>query len=61
MVDREHALAEVDNDGHWDRHFRLYRYVCRCGKAGPWVEGVVSARGGHDVHASDMRDARSAS
>ncbi len=51
--DREHALGEIDDDGHRDRYWRRYRYVCRCGRAGAWRESVVQARGDHAVHKSD--------
>ena len=57
-ADNEHALGEIDDDGNGDRYFRRYRYVCRCGKAGPWREGVVLARGDHAVHRSDRLTAR---
>jgi len=48
-----HVLGEVDDDGHCDRYFRRYRYVCRCGKAGAWRESVVQARGDHAAHRGD--------
>jgi hypothetical protein len=56
-ADKLHALGEVDDDGNRDPYFRRYRYVCRCGKAGPWRDGVVQARGDHDVHRSDRKEA----
>lgn len=49
-VAHEHALGEIDDDGFPGLLFRRYRYVCRCGKAGPWREGVMLARGDHAVH-----------
>lgn len=52
-----HDLGEIDDDGHWDRLFRRYRYVCRCGKAGPWREGSELARGDHALHRNDENDA----
>jgi len=55
-ADREHALGEVDDDGHHDRYWRRYRYICRCGKAGPWCESVTLARGHHNVHRSDVEE-----
>jgi hypothetical protein len=49
----EHALGEIDDDGNWDRYFRRYRYVCRCGKAGPWRDSKQLAKGEYAVHRSD--------
>ena len=46
----DHAIGEIDDDGHHDRYFRRYRYICRCGKAGAWRESVQLARGDHVVH-----------
>jgi hypothetical protein len=46
----EHALGEIDDDGRPDRFYRHYRYVCRCGRAGPWRPSVNLARGDHAVH-----------
>lgn len=57
----EHALAEVDDDGHLlDSWFRRYRFVCRCGRAGDWVDSPLVARGHHAVHA-DAADTASGS
>lgn len=49
----EHALAEVDDDGNPDYHFRYYRYICRCGKAGVWVLSESLARHDHALHRHD--------
>ena len=58
-ADREHAhaLGEIDDDGNYDRYFRRYRYVCRCGKAGAWRECIQLAKGDHAVHRYDMKEA----
>ncbi len=55
VVDRRHALGEIDDDGNRDPFFRRYRYVCRCGKAGAWRDSVMLARGEHAVHRHDPR------
>lgn len=52
-ANKEHALGEIDDDGNRDRCFRRYRYVCRCGRAGDWVDGIGQARAHHAVHRSD--------
>lgn len=58
--DKEHALGEIDDDGHRNREWRRYRYVCRCGKTGSWQESVNLARGGHAVHRADEAEAAAA-
>lgn len=54
-ANKEHAIGEIDDDGHRDPFFCRYRYVCRCGRAGAWRESVQLARGDHAVHESDRR------
>ena len=52
-VQDEHVLGEIDDDGHPDRCFRRYRYVCRCGKAGSW-RPLALAIGEHSLHRGEV-------
>lgn len=52
----EHRLGEIDDDGNRDSHFRYHRYVCACGKAGPWRPSEALARGDHAVHVWDVEE-----
>lgn len=56
MTRAAHRLGEVDDDGHHDRWFRHHRYVCACGKAGPWRPSAQLARGDHAVHVLDTSE-----
>jgi hypothetical protein len=51
---RDHALAEIDDDGAI-LILRRYRFICRCGKSGAWVNSETLAEGEHAIHANEFK------
>jgi len=49
LPDPHQMLSE--EAGNWTRAGLHYRYVCKCGRTGPWRLTSDLARGDHAVHA----------